>query len=167
MMDTPNDYIKHAIVKCRARATLYHISANKWKRAHWLSGIFISTIAAGISIASFIAQHQDWSNTEVGMIGGLVLAVSNSVITSLKTGQNQTENEKAGDTYRNLEEKILAEYSSDDIDHEELKNRCQEKLQKLTNQFQEPDPQLCIPLEEKYFKQLIQDEKERISVRTE
>nr|QBK88154.1 MAG: hypothetical protein LCMAC202_05160 [Marseillevirus LCMAC202] len=91
-------------------------------------------IAALISLLSFIAQQQGWSNTEAGMMGGLLLSISTSIITALKAGQNQIENEKAGDDYRNLEEKILVTLSSaSDEEEEKLKIYCQEKLQKLTS----------------------------------
>ncbi len=151
MMDTPSDYIKHVIVKCKARYTLYHTNAGRWSKAHWITGVVNGLIAAGISLLSFIAQQQGWSNTAVGMIGGLILSISTSITTSLKTGQNQIANEKAGDAYRNLEEKILAEFSAGDDDHEELKNRCREKLEKLTIKYPEPNPQRCIPLEEELY----------------
>jgi len=106
----------------------------KWSRLHWIIGMINGFIAALISLLSFIAQQQGWSNTEAGMMGGLLLSISTSIITALKAGQNQIENEKAGDDYRNLEEKILVTLSSaSDEEEEKLKIYCQEKLQKLTS----------------------------------
>jgi hypothetical protein len=157
MMDTQSGYIKHVIVKCKARYILYHTNARRWSIAHWTSGVVSGLIAAGTSLMSFIAQQQGWDNT-VGMVGGLILTISTSIITSLKIGQNQNANEKAGDAYRNLEEKILAEFSADNVDYEELKNRCQEKLEKLTNQYPEPNPQKCIHLEEMWHEKMFPTE---------
>ncbi len=149
------DYIKHSIVKCRARSTLYHTDAIRWSRLHWITGLINGLVAATISLLSFVAQKQGWSNTEVGMIGGLVLSISTSIITSLKAGQNQIENEKAGDDYRNLEEKILASHSSaSEEQQQDLQVYCQEKLQKLTNKYKEPAPNKCQPLEEKLYAQM-------------
>lgn len=155
-MDTPAEYIKHVIVKCRARYIIYHTTATQWSRAHWVTGIINGLIAATISIMSFVAENQGIDTRTVGMVGGLVLTISTSIITSLKTGQNQIENEKAGDEYRNLEEKILAEFSDTNVNYDELKDRCQQKLEKLTNQYQEPNPQKSLPLEEMLYAKIFE-----------
>ena len=150
-MDTPQEYIKHVIVKCQARYTIYHTNSGRWAKAHWTGGVVNGILSATVALLSFIAQQNGWSNTETGMIGGLVLTLSNIIMTSLKTGQHQVQNEKAGDAYRNLENKIRAEYSDDSVDYDLLKDRCQEKLEKLTNLYSEPDPQKCLALEEKLY----------------
>jgi len=151
MMNDSKEYTDHVLIKCRARATLYHSNARKWSRAHWITGIVNSLIGATISILSFLAQQQGWNNTVVGAIGGLVLSVSSSIITALKTGQNQTANEQAGDAYRNLEEKVFADFHTNP---DELVDRYQQKLEKLTNRFPEPDPKKCIAIEEELYKQM-------------
>nr|QBK87139.1 MAG: hypothetical protein LCMAC201_00410 [Marseillevirus LCMAC201] len=151
-----SDYVKHAIIKCKARGILYHNSAVRWSRVHWISGVTNGIIAASMSLLSFFAQHQGWSNTEVGMIGGLLLSISTSIITSLKAGQNQIENEQAGDDYRNLEEKILASLGSSE-EEEKLKVYCQEKLEKLTNKYREPQPSKCQLLEKQLSTEMYLD----------
>ena len=150
-MNTPEEYIKHVIVKCKARGRVYYTTAGLWAKAHWITGVINGVVAASISVISFIAKLEEWDNTIVGMMGGVLLAVSTSISTSLKTGQNQRENEQAGDDYLNLAEKLLAEYSSSNVDHDTLRDRCQEKLEKLTNQYSEPNPEKTAKLEKELY----------------
>jgi len=161
-MDTCDYYIRHAIARCKARGLLYHTSAKKWSRIHWGAGLFNGIISAAISIMAFISQRQGWNNSDIGMIGGLVLTTSNAIITSLKAGQNQTKFEKAGDEYLNLEEEILSSYSSTLGEEEKnaLKEKCRSKLAQLTNKYREPDPQACVKLERQFFDYLSDDKSE-------
>lgn len=151
-MNETHEYIKNTIISCKARRYIYYQYARRWSRLHWWSGIINGCIASGISLLSFMAQRQGFSNTEVGMVGGLVLGISNSISTSLKAGQNQSLNEKAGDEYRRLEEKIKSKYCLTLTEQElkELKNYCIEKLDKLINKYNEPDPEYCEKLEKKF-----------------
>lgn len=153
-MDIENDYIKNVVVKCRARSTLYHTSSRKWGKVHWVFGITNGIVAATISLLSFIALRDDWESTEVGMIGGLMLTISSTVITSVKAGQKQVENEKAGDDYRNFEDKIRAGLGVANPDYDELVEKCQNKMTKLTNKYNEPSPKKCLQLEERFGAEL-------------
>ena len=148
-MVQPDDYTKYAIIKCRSRGILYHKEANKWGRIHWWIGVVNSLVSSIISLFAFIAQRNDWSSTEVAMVGGLALSISNSVLTSLNAGKTQKENEEAGDAYRNLESKILSQLNNlqDEEQAVDLREVFRDKLEKLSNKYTEPNPQKCIALE--------------------
>lgn len=148
-MVVPDEYTKHVIIKCRSRGILYHKQAKRWRNIHLWTGAINAVISSIISVIAFIAQRNDWSSTEVAMIGGLFLGVSNSVVTSLNSGKKQKENEEAGDAYRNLEGRVLSQL--DELQDEEaglqLKEYYRDKLEKLRNKYNEPEPEKCIALE--------------------
>lgn len=154
-MDNPKDYINNSIVKCRARRIIYHNSAVKWGRIHWGIGIANALISAAIAIATFFAKMYEWSSVEMTVVGGLVLTVSNAVITAVKAGYHQQQNEAAGDSYANLEDKITAMVTTmGKKDVGKVQEYCIRKLADYTKKFDEPPVDECLQLEKKINKEM-------------
>jgi ABC-type transport system involved in cytochrome bd biosynthesis fused ATPase/permease subunit len=136
------EYIQQSKVRCRAHSILYHKKSRIWSWVHWCTGIFNSLVAIIVTILSFVSERQGWSNTETGIVGGLILTASTSLITALQAGQNQKQNEEAGDAYRNLEDKIATKFLTAQTDEQKrsLLNYCCKRLEKLTNKYNNPNP---------------------------